>query len=488
MSSKSSDRLGLSLPDDFRDISVPYRPDRYRRILLALPTVVYVLGPITFLFLGLAGVESPTVAVYSFGVLASVFVVFAVAVWREDEGGDSPLMKALKRAFAPTTWDRDPVDSLLRASAMLVRLRWEGMLRAVMDVPPGKELVSPPELLGVDEHPQGLRIWVAVPAGTDAAHVRALEPRLGSLVRRPVSVVASDQSTVVFGVRFRDPLAAPVRVQASSSSAVPGVILGRSEAGEAVRWSPPSDLSHLAIQGQSRAGKSSLLYGVVAQLRARRQLVVGIDPAGNLFKRWPGQSLPSGESTSDLIANGLGDTVQLRGVLEGLLALLDARLAVLAESSGDKFDSDDAAHPPVFVVLDEFAGLVATVKSDDQARSKEDKLSPLLETVKNRLLAEGLKVNLVVVISTQRFDASILGGAARSNIRTRVTLRVDNADAIRMLHDSVPDDLRAAIPGFPPGRGVVEGASDSFELREMRAPFTRYEEYRAVLAGGGPRA
>ena len=465
-----------------------YRPDRYRRILVVLPSVVYVLGPITFLFLGLAGLESPTVAVYSVGVLASVVVVFAVASWREDEGGDSPLMKALKRAFAPTTWDRDNVDPATRALAELIRQTWPTVIRQMYDLPLGDDLSSAPALIGVDEHPRGLRIWLSVPPGSDAERVRELEPRLGSLLRRPVSVVASDQSMVVFGVRFRDPLAAPVRVQASSSSAVPGVILGRSEAGEAVRWAPPSDLSHLAIQGQSRSGKSSLLYGVIGQLLSKGHFVCGVDPAGNLFKSWPPRRLPDGTDSSSLIANGLADLQQLRTVLDGLLGLLDGRLETLGQSPADKLRPDDLRHPPVFVVLDEFAGLVSLVKTADQTLGKDEKLSPLLETVKDRLLAEGLKVNLVMIISTQRFDASILGGAARSNIRTRVTLRVDNADAIRMLHDSVPDDLRAAIPSFPAGRGVVEGASDAFELREMRAPFTRYEEYRAVLAGGGSHA
>lgn len=52
----------------------------------------------------------------------------------------------------------------------------------------------------------------------------------------------------------------------------------------------------------------------------------------------------------------------------------------------------------------------------------------------------------------QRADAEIVDGATRAQFGTRVTLAVDNGDAVRMLHPGAEPETVDSVRGFGPGR------------------------------------
>jgi hypothetical protein len=100
----------------------------------------------------------------------------------------------------------------------------------------------------------------------------------------------------------------------------------------------------------------------------------------------------------------------------------------------------------------------------------------------SRLLAEGAKVGIRVVILAQRAEAAVLGAFERAMCSLRISFRCDNRAAVELLHagaePAVADAHTAALPGIGlmsmPGR----------PLTRFRAPFIGgYAEFAAAVAG-----
>lgn len=71
-----------------------------------------------------------------------------------------------------------------------------------------------------------------------------------------------------------------------------------------------------------------------------------------------------------------------------------------------------------------------------------------------RLLAEGLKAAIVVVLAAQRADADVLGGYRRDQMSTRIAFRLESADGWRMVFPATPD-LAGAAADLAPGEGYI---------------------------------
>jgi S-DNA-T family DNA segregation ATPase FtsK/SpoIIIE len=84
----------------------------------------------------------------------------------------------------------------------------------------------------------------------------------------------------------------------------------------------------------------------------------------------------------------------------------------------------------LFVVLEEWLALLGLAGGDKKLRER-------LTVAVRRLAAEGGKVNLRVIMLPQRAEANELGGGLlRGQFAYRLTLPVDNVDAVRLLHPS----------------------------------------------------
>ncbi|MDO5699723.1 MAG: hypothetical protein Q4G51_17300, partial [Dermatophilus congolensis] len=111
-----------------------------------------------------------------------------------------------------------------------------------------------------------------------------------------------------------------------------------------------------------------------------------------------------------------------------------------------------------------------------------DRIAPQLERAVGRLVKEGAKVGFCVLVIAQRMSADALATDDRANLAVRCTLRVDNGDAVAMLHDGIPRAGLDAVRQFKPGVGIFE--APGAPLRRVRMHFTDYATYRRRVADG----
>lgn len=233
---------------------------------------------------------------------------------------------------------------------------------------------------------------------------------------------------------------------------------------------------HIAIQGMSRSGKSVLTYSLLAPLaRLTGVAICGVDPTGILLNPW--RNHPHAEWR----ALGAADMTAAADTLDRIVAEMDRRIAALLNADLDKLDAFDTATPLLLVVLEEYPGTLSAAEAQDAGAKPADRVAPRIQRNVRRLVQEGAKVGVRLLLIAQRMDASIVGGAERSNLGTRITMRVDNADAIRMLHPNATPDHVAMVPRMTPGVGLVELPGEGIRL--FKADLLDYAGYVAAVRG-----
>lgn len=244
-------------------------------------------------------------------------------------------------------------------------------------------------------------------------------------------------------------------------TALSDIPMGRTEHGKMIMLNLAGS-SHIIFQGQTRSGKSVATYGLLMHAAAMPDvLVAGCDPTGILLAPFHDSRHAGWQA---LTTRDIDSHVD---VLDRVVDEMDRRNASLAPRYIDKLSSFTPEEPLILVVLEEYPGLL-----NKAADTKQDKAISMRVS---RLLAEGAKAGIRVLMLVQRADASIVGGAARSNISTRLTLRVDNSDAVRMLHEGLSDPSSAEeMRKSPPGVGLYESAGPCYKLR---TPFTMDSRY-----------
>lgn len=212
------------------------------------------------------------------------------------------------------------------------------------------------------------------------------------------------------------------------------------------------DASHIAIQGMTRSGKSVLCYGLLAQLAGVDQVQVwGVDPNRVLlapFAKDSGDRIVLGSRKEELEA-----TLDL---LERFTKAMDERLVQLESKSIDKFEHFTAETPIMLMVLEEYPALVRQMDIYDKDKKAGERIGTKAKGMVARLVSEGAKVGIRVIIIAQRADAEILDGPTRAQLGTRITMRVDNASAIGMLHSDLDPEIAEAVKKFSQGRFLLE--------------------------------
>jgi S-DNA-T family DNA segregation ATPase FtsK/SpoIIIE len=320
--------------------------------------------------------------------------------------------------------------------------------------------LGPPTVLMVELLPGQLLGDVAAAAHRLApalgARALRLEPRGLRHVR--VELLVSDPLDVAVSLPQRPALAGPV-------------LLARDEQGRDL-LAEPAALPHLAVQGQTRSGKSAWTYSLLAQVSHRPDvLVAGVDPTGLLLRPYVGSR------HADWQCVGLADPGRVLVVLGALVDEMDRRIAALPLDRDTVATSD--ALPLVLVVLEEWPGTL---------RALEDKAGKEARRLTSRLLAESHKAGLRVLVIAQRADAAVIGGGERSNMAGRLSFRVDNADGVRMLHPDADPGTIAEHMAAPPGVALVQMPGSP--LVRARAPWIGdYAEFvrRVSQAGASGR-
>src|SRR5699024_10186118 len=145
--------------------------------------------------------------------------------------------------------------------------------------------------------------------------------------------------------------------------------------------------------------------------------------------------------------------------LTDIVSEMDQRTLQLGANGKDKLDPGDfsAELPVLVVVLEEWPGIIRAAGAEVAAenRTAAERVGPKIEAAVGRLVAEGAKSGIRVILRGQRLSSKALDTDSRSNFVVRHTLRVDNADAVGMLHDNATE-WAPVVAAFDPGQGLIE--------------------------------
>lgn len=240
-------------------------------------------------------------------------------------------------------------------------------------------------------------------------------------------------------------------------------------------WVDPFMPYHLLLSGRTRSGKSSALYVLLAQLvRDPAVFVVGVDQTGIVFSAL--RDVPGG----DLRASTGRDPERVKQVMQDLVTEMDSRIDALLNARLDKLTDFSPDSPLVVVVLEEYAALMQSLAAADRASGVKvaDRTATAVESAVLRLAAEGAKVGIRLIISTQHPSSEVLTTAVRSQLVNRISF-AQGSIGLSMVHEDSPDELKAAAPHFRPGEAIAELGGNP-PLR-FRADFTDYQGFCGLV-------
>lgn len=340
-----------------------------------------------------------------------------------------------------------------------------------VDVASGKTVVTP-RLVAVDCWGPNPVLVVQLLPGQLLADLRKqserLAPRLGAKFLR---MTPRGEQWVRIELMQTDPLDVPVEV-APSLQRVPDysvldhpVMVAQTEAGARI-WLGWADAPNAVIQGATRSGKSVWCYSVLGQLaRCHDVLIAGSDPSGILLGR-PYE----GTEHRDWQAVGSSDVMAHLAILRKIVAEMDRRILTLPPRVDKIGPTSD--QPLLICVLEEFAGLLRLASTLATPRG-EAKVVDQLRALFGRLVSEGHKVAIRLLVISQRADATIIGGFERGQLGLRVSFRVTDPEALVMIHPE-GRDFFAEHSQAPAGVALFETVGHP--LTRVRGPRLTGEE------------
>jgi hypothetical protein len=345
----------------------------------------------------------------------------------------------------------------------------------------------------------GLGTNVTTPlGGTGIGKVPTVEyigGRLGEpylIVRMPPGVVVADlehvaedlaESLGVWRLRFSPRSGEFLRVDLIESDPLERVVpylpahpaghlvYGIDEFGRTVSV-PFERATHLIAQGATRSGKSAFAYALLGQLAERARVcgdveVAGIDPTGLLLR-------PFGDGPRRAL--GTVDAAdRYERALAGVVAEMDRRIATMPPRC-DVVPTGPGC-PLLFVVLEEWAGVGRILGH------KRDRPSATHRHVA-RLLAEGAKAGIRVVLLVQRAEADVVGAFEREQLLTALTFGAATMDTAKMVHPTaqLSDDVLSAQATAGQGCALLNGPG--LPVRRIRAPWIGgYGEFVDAVTG-----
>lgn len=316
--------------------------------------------------------------------------------------------------------------------------------------------LGPPTILIAELQPGMVPTDVRAAADRIAPHLDVHSLRVEPLGHRHVRVTLLDA----------DPLDTLVDLTPG-----PGLLLGCDETGAPIRVDP-ADLPHTIAQGVTRSGKSVWTYGLLAQLAHRDDvLVAGCDPTGLLWRPF------RGSRHAEWLASGLADPDAHEKALRRVVDEMDDRIRQLPDDRDQIAVGPD--RPLIVVVLEEYPGLLRVL---DSAKARGDDPGARVRALVSRLLAEGAKAGVRVVLLAQRAEASIVGAFERAMCSLRISFRTDNRASVELLHPGTdPAAADAHTTALP---GVALMTRPGHTLTRFRAPYLGgYPEYVAAVRG-----
>lgn len=315
---------------------------------------------------------------------------------------------------------------------LIESLRWAfreacigGGVALAVDSPVAGTSQRTPEVTRVQLGPP-VRLTVRMlPGQIPAALTRVgplIAPHLGGVGMR---VTDRGHGWALVDVLDSDPLDGVLPLHMPGSG--PGVLIGRDEGGvELVEdWRRGA---HTIVQGVTRSGKSVWTYGALAQLAAQLDVIVGgCDPTGLLWRPFAGS-----RHGAEWQVSGLADLDAHEALLQRLVDEMDARIADLPADRDVLGVSEDLRL--LVVVLKELAGLLRAL---DAAKTHDSDPGKRVRMLMGRLLAEGAKVGIRVIILVQRAEAGVVGAFERARCSLRISFRATSGPASKIAFEAV---------------------------------------------------
>ncbi|MEC4612906.1 FtsK/SpoIIIE domain-containing protein [Tsukamurella tyrosinosolvens] len=416
------------------------------------------------------GVLERTVRTYIVEVIAAVGAVLVIAYWQLT-GAElisvAPALTGVFLLFLLGTY-LDPM--------LTIWLRWEAVARDTGTV---AAWTGVPDLLWVWRTSRGVSFCVSGLA-IEPDDIFAVEDRVAKgfgysagLVEEKAGRYRTSRRRYHVHLSKLDGLleAFPLPEGKPYSANDTAIILGRSKNLDTISWHLLESAGHFILQGQTRSGKSVLMYSIFSQMASMVDVTVrGIDPTGILAKPWD----------PDHWVTGTEDMCRAADLLEAEVAEMDTRNRFLSQAGLDKI-SEVSVHTPLrVIVLEEFPGIMKAAAAEDTklARKPAEKAAPRITAALGRLVAEGAKTGIRVMLLAQRASSQVMDTDSRGNFSIRVTLRVDDAEAIKMLHAGLDPSWHKAIKKYKNGVGVVDiPGEDSQKFKAVYIGSQEYDRY-----------
>lgn len=388
--------------------------------------------------------------------------------WRREQSPHAEVSRGLARWLdrrRQDRWDEQHAASLVER--FLAAAYGAGLCRDTESCAGLPGLASPRVLSVVLGDPD--RLLVQMMSAQLVRDYEAVADRLAEGLGVPrVRIRVRSHGLIWIELLRRDPLAEPVMLPTGISSVnEQRVVLVGCETGEELSVCL-REVAHIIAQGQTRSGKSRWTYGFLAQIAGCQDvLIAGSDITGLIARAF--------EHTrhAPYWASGSGDIERHADVLEQLVAEMDRRNAAMPPRL-DVFPTsvDD---PQIWVVVEELAGLIEAAEAVDAlnpapktGRGAVPRLKDRIKGAYKRLMAEGAKAGMHVLLLVQRAEAGIVGGFARGQASLRITFRVDDVESVKMLHSNV--DRVAAEMHSTAESGIALLSGPGLPLLRGRAP------------------
>jgi S-DNA-T family DNA segregation ATPase FtsK/SpoIIIE len=324
------------------------------------------------------------------------------------------------------------------------------------------QTVSIPHVVRVDVGPPVslvVRILPGQVVGDFAEQSSRIAANLG--VAR-VRVVSLGPSLLRFELLESDPLRESIELpRRPLADPTDLLLLGVDDVGNRYQ-SSPVDLVHLAIQGSTGSGKSIFTYGLLAQLVRCPNVLIGMsDPTGLLARPF------QGTVHAEWMTSGTANPDDHADSLERLVELMDQRIAMLPPRR-DQVEIDEGC-PLLFYVLEEYPGLLRAADDGKRSGGRVDRIKLLV----SRLISEGRKAGIRLVLLAQRFEAAIVDGFTRDQCTVRMSFRVGNATSIEMLH---PTGRAAAEEHAVSPPGVALLSAPGVPLVRLKSPYLGHDD------------
>lgn len=188
------------------------------------------------------------------------------------------------------------------------------------------------------------------------------------------------------------------------------LLLGRTTTGEC-KIADLHVMPHLLVAGSTGSGKTMLLHSILMSLtqkfRPSQLKITLIDPKQITFSAW--KDLPH------LLHPIISDSEEAFNAFKWCIDEMERRYEIIAQKGQVKF-------PILVVIVDEFADLISSRKSD-------------IENAVKRLAQKARQCDIHLVLATQRPSADVITGHIKTNMPTRISLSVPERRDSRIILD-----------------------------------------------------